>query len=194
MQLSATEEDARKHGIKPGYNLEHWDPREAPFVLCGSVYDANSLGKAIFDTTVAVCGDKTDPVAKAAGELWLLLIHFAGCYKRAMEALDMVQNPLEMGKIETYIHYGFGEMKKLDKLLQECDEITRRALEEGESGMELVKNLFSHSRVSELTGRSMQSLRSWQSGFDAICEPILKKHGKELNLPGRDAQDANSTR
>lgn len=79
-------------------------------------------------------------------------------------------------------------MKKLDELLLKCDELMRRALEKGvEADRELAKNLFNHSRILELTERSMRSLDNWQSGSDAICEPFLERHGGQPNLPERDA-------
>jgi hypothetical protein len=45
----ATEADARKYGIPPGYSLKNWDPTEEPIMLLGSVFDANSLGKWIYN-------------------------------------------------------------------------------------------------------------------------------------------------
>lgn len=102
----ATEEDARKHGLQPGYNLEHWNPREAPFVFCGCVYDADSLGKRIFDTTVAVFPDRTDLLVRAAGRFWQVLIKFAGCFKRAMEVSNMIRKPQEMEEVQAYIDCG----------------------------------------------------------------------------------------
>src|SRR5690349_8878367 len=45
----ATEADAIKHKIPAGYSLKNWDPAEEPIMLLGSVFDANSLGKWIYD-------------------------------------------------------------------------------------------------------------------------------------------------
>ncbi len=42
-------------------------------MLLGSVFDANSLGKWIYDWTVFRHGS-TSPIAGVAGDMWLLLI------------------------------------------------------------------------------------------------------------------------
>src|SRR6202012_447772 len=73
----ATEEDARRAGIPAGYSYKNWDPTEEPIMLLGSVFDANSLGKWIYDWTVFHHGPST-PLSEIAGEMWLLLIQLAG--------------------------------------------------------------------------------------------------------------------
>ena len=57
------------------------NPDEAPVVLLGSVFDANSLGKSIHDWTVFHHGPGT-PMSEVAGDLWLLLIKVAHKIKR----------------------------------------------------------------------------------------------------------------
>jgi hypothetical protein len=47
MISEATEADARKHRIPPGYSLKNWDPSEEPIMLLGSVFDVSNLGKWI---------------------------------------------------------------------------------------------------------------------------------------------------
>lgn len=73
----ATEQDARRAGIPVGFSTKNWDPTEEPITLLGSVFDANSLGKWIYDWTVFCHGPAT-PMSDVAGELWLLLIQLAG--------------------------------------------------------------------------------------------------------------------
>jgi hypothetical protein len=43
------EETAHRAGIPAGYSHKNWDPSEEPIMLLGSVFDANSLGKWIYD-------------------------------------------------------------------------------------------------------------------------------------------------
>ena len=45
----ATAKDAGSHNIPSGYSPKHWDLEEQPILLLGSVFDANSLGKWIYD-------------------------------------------------------------------------------------------------------------------------------------------------
>lgn len=75
----ATEEDARKAGIPLGYQLKNWDPTEQPILLLGSAFDADSLGKWIYDWSVYYFGSGT-PMSEVTGDLWLLLIQLAGEY------------------------------------------------------------------------------------------------------------------
>jgi hypothetical protein len=75
--FKATEADAIREGIPAGYSIKHWDLTESPILLLGSVFDANSLGKWIYDWTVFHHGAST-PMADVAGDLWLLLIKLAG--------------------------------------------------------------------------------------------------------------------
>lgn len=72
----ATAKDARKHKTQSGYSLKHWDPEEKPILLLGSVFDANFLGKWIYDWTV-FCHGTGMPICDLAGELWLLMIKLA---------------------------------------------------------------------------------------------------------------------
>ena len=43
---------SHRAGIPAGYSFKNWDPREEPILLLGSVFDAYSLGKWIYDCTV----------------------------------------------------------------------------------------------------------------------------------------------
>jgi len=79
---AATELAAKRHEIPAGYSLKNWDPNEEPIMLLGSVFDANSLGKWIYDWTVYHHGPAT-PISDMAGDLWLLLIKLAEKIKRA---------------------------------------------------------------------------------------------------------------
>ena len=107
---TATKPDAKRHNIPPGYSLKNWDPNEEPIILLGSVFDANSLGKWIYDWTVYCHGPAT-PISEMAGELWVLLIQLAAKIKRA----DAASGPLKAGEIHTTEEIRRA-MKDLDKL------------------------------------------------------------------------------
>ena len=66
-----------KHKIPAGYSLRNWDPTEEPILLLGSVFDANSLGKWIYDWIVSDHG-LSSPMTDVAGELWLQLLKLTG--------------------------------------------------------------------------------------------------------------------
>jgi hypothetical protein len=88
----ATEEDAARAGISSGYSIQNWDLTELPIVLLGSVFDANSLGKWIYDWTVYHHGPSTS-MADVADGLWLLLTKLAGKMKRAEECVPRIRSP-----------------------------------------------------------------------------------------------------
>ncbi|KAL8793406.1 MAG: hypothetical protein Q9195_003992 [Heterodermia aff. obscurata] len=69
-----------KYDIPAGYSLKNWDPNEEPILLLGSVFDANSLGKWIYDWTVSNHG-LLSPMTDIAGELWLQLLRLTSTSK-----------------------------------------------------------------------------------------------------------------
>lgn len=177
----ATEHEARRRGISPGHNLEHWNPDEPPFAVFGFVYDPNSLENAIYDSMVAACGgDEKAPLVNVAGELWRLLKTYAECVKRASELWGMgsVLDPDERDMVYRHIHTGNRQMASLNKLLRKCDEQGR------EYNLGLAEILLNGSRMLKDTEEFMQRLKDWQGKFDEFCEPILTRHGKGPDSSG----------
>jgi hypothetical protein len=179
----ATEDDARKHRIPPGYSLKNWDPAEEPIMLLGSVFDANSLGKWIYDWTVYHHGSST-PFADVAGELWLLLIQLAGKVRRAEECMLRIRTADNKEMVEDFIESGERLMDKLKKLLKACETPMLRAGKKGTSqlgknaGTEFVDSIFGRDRQLEQTEKFMASIRLWNMRFDANCEDILRRPGQ----------------
>lgn len=180
----ATPEDAKRHGIPAGYSLKNWDPTEEPIMLLGSVFDANSLGKWIYDWTVYHHGPAT-PISDMAGELWLLLIQLAGKLKRADEAVPKIRAKDNKEMIIEFIEAGDRLTDKLRKLLKACEApmlrssaTKRKDPQLGKNaGVEFVETLFGRERELEKTERFMTSVRLWNLRFDANCEEILRKPG-----------------
>lgn len=180
----ATEKDAEKWKIPLGYSLKNWDPDETPMLLLGSVFDANSLGKWIYDWTVFHQGPAT-PIAEMAGELWLLLIQVSGKTKRAEEGVTQVRRKESAELIEDFIASGHRLMDRLKKLLKACEQPmlkanrTKKDKALGKSaGVEFVETLFGRDRELERTEKFMQAARVWEFRFDANCEEILKNPKK----------------
>ncbi|KAI1423481.1 vegetative cell wall protein gp1 [Xylaria sp. FL1777] len=177
----ATEADAKKHRIPTGYSLKNWDPTEEPIMLLGSVFDANSLGKWIYDWTVYHHGPAT-PISDMAGEMWLLLIQLSGKIKRSEEIVPQVRTQENREMIEDFIASGERLTDKLRSLLKRCEAPMLKASKKREaaqlgknSGIEFVETLFGRERELEKTERFMQSVRLWNLRFDANCEDILKR-------------------
>ena len=180
----ATEEDARRAGIPAGYSYKNWDPTEEPIMLLGSVFDANSLGKWIYDWTVFHYGPAT-PLAEMAGELWLLLIQLAGKVKRAEEIMPKIRKQENREMVEDFLESGERLWIRFAKLLKVCEDYMWKAAkkETGEkkpismgknSGCEFVDSIFGRDRELEKTEKLMTGMRLWSMRFDANCEDILR--------------------
>ncbi|KAJ9376799.1 hypothetical protein DTO063F5_8587 [Paecilomyces variotii] len=180
----ATEEDARRKGIPPGYSTKNWDPTEEPIILLGSVFDANSLGKWIYDWTVFHLGAAT-PMAEVAGDLWLLLIKLAGKMKRAEECVDRIYRPDAREMVEDFIKSGARLWARFERLLKSCEHFMWKAAKrEGgkgpmsmgrNAGCEFVDTIFGRDRELENTEKLMNSVRLWNMRFDANCDGILRR-------------------
>jgi hypothetical protein len=178
----ATLEDAKRYRIPAGFSLKNWDPEEEPILLLGSVFDANSLGKWIYDWTVFHHGPAT-PISDVAGELWLLLIQLAGKVKRSEECLNRIRNEDNQLMIEDFIESGERLMDKLRKLLKACEgPMLKAGQQHGKkggvqlgkgAGVEFVDSIFGRDRQLEQTEKLMANMRLWNLRFDANCEDIL---------------------
>lgn len=151
-------------------------------MLLGSVFDANSLGKWIYDWTVYHHGPAT-PISDMAGELWLLLIQLAGKVKRAEECMPRIRAEENREMIEDFIESGERLTDKLKKLLKACETPMLKAGSKRHgketptlgknAGIEFVDSIFGRDRQLENTEKFMASIRLWNLRFDANCEDIL---------------------
>jgi hypothetical protein len=175
----ATDADAKKHRIPQGYSLKNWDPEEEPITLLGSVFDANSLGKWIYDWTVYRHG-AAQPISDMAGEMWLLLIQLAGKLKRGESTVPKIRNTESREMVEDFIRSGERLNDKLRKLLKACESPMLKASKTKKeqlgknAGVEFVNTMFGRERELEKTERFMQQVRLWNLRFDANCEEVLQ--------------------
>lgn len=181
----ATDADARRAGIPAGYSFKNWDPTEEPILLLGSVFDANSLGKWIYDWTVACHGPST-PISEVAGDLWLLLIQLAGKIKRAEDRLPRVRRESNRDLIDEYLDGGERLWQRFNKLLKICETYMLRAAKREQvdgrkkvvigknSGCEFVDCIFGRDRELARTEKIMTGIRLWSMRFDANCEEVLR--------------------
>ena len=188
----ATAEDARRAGIPAGFSCKNWDPDEEPILLLGSVFDANSLGKWIYDWTVCRHGPSS-PISSIAGELWLLLIQLADNIQRAESRLSRVRRQDSRDLIVQFLDSGERLWQRFSKLLKTCEQYmwraavptSRRSSESNatsgarvamgrNSGCEFVDSFFGRDRELERTEKLMASMRLWSMRFDANCEEILQ--------------------
>ena len=179
--IEATEADARNHGIPPGYSLKNWNPTEEPILLLGSVFDASSLGKWIYDWTVYHKGLGT-PLSQKADELWLLLTQLARKVKSAKEVMPQIRVNENRELVDDFIESAERLTDRLKKLLKTCEQPMLKAgkgMEKSKqrinAGTEFVEMLFGTERMLEATEKFISGLRLWNLRFDANCESILRK-------------------
>ncbi|MCJ1285648.1 hypothetical protein MMC26_004989 [Xylographa opegraphella] len=123
---TATETDRYFARIPSGYSLKNWDPTELPIMILGSVFDANSLGKWIYDWTVYHYHPGSAS-RELAGELWLLLIKFAGKIKVADNQLDQIDTAEEREMIQEFLDSGDRIWNRLKNLLKVGEDYMWRA-------------------------------------------------------------------
>jgi len=157
--------------------------------LLGSVFDANSLGKWIYDWTVFHHGPAT-PMSDLAGDLWLLLIQLAGKVKRAEECIPRIRRLEDQDLVEDFLESGERLWHRFNKILKICEDYMWRAAKQEsggrsgkvvamgpKSGCEFVDSIFGRDRKLEETERLMTGMRLWSMRFDANCEDILRRPG-----------------
>ena len=155
-------------------------------MLLGSVFDANSLGKWIYDWTVFHHGP-AQPMSDVAGDLWLLLIKLAGKMKRADECLPRIRYEDDQETVEDFLEAGDRLWARLTTLLKACEDYMWKVAKKEQakkgaasatmgknSGCEFVDSIFGRERKLEETENLMQSIRLWNHRFDQNCEEILR--------------------
>ncbi|RKK64400.1 hypothetical protein BFJ69_g16724 [Fusarium oxysporum] len=176
----ATDADACKHRIPSGYSLKHWEPSEEPILLLGSVFDANNLGKWIYDWTT-YCHGPSAPISDMAGDMWLLLIQLADKVKRAKETVGHIYSAADRDRVEKFIEAGCCLTEKLRSLLKICEVSMLKVAKRNQAGLgenagvEFVETLFGRDRKLDMTEKFMHSVRHFNLHFDNHCEGILQK-------------------
>jgi hypothetical protein len=189
-EFTEWDEDAEKAraaaaaGIPVGYSLKHWTVGEEPLVVAGSVFDAESLGRWIYDWAVYRGGACTSTV-DAAGHLWLLLIRLGGRMKRAGEAVGRVRDEADREMLQDFISSGRRLWSRFEQLLFVCEAsmwMTNGEWVAGKgrlkpartAGVEFVKTMFVSEPVVDETQCLMGRMQLWGDRFAANCEPLLR--------------------
>lgn len=178
----ATEADARKHAIPPSFNLDNWDPDEEPIALLGSIFDANSLGKWIYEWTVYTYGPATR-VSEVASALWSLMTQIASNTKTAEMVMPSIRKIDDREMLEDFLDSGDRLMVKLRRLLKGCElPILKAPTREGQQqqasisrGVEFVKTLFGEDRELDGLKRFLYAAKLWESRFEANCSEAISE-------------------
>ena len=186
----ATPADAVRARIPAGYSTKNWDPTEEPIFLLGSVFDAYSLGKWIFDWTAFHHGAKT-PLGEMAGDLWLLLINLGGKMKRTNECRPRIRGRDNRHMVDDFLKSGDRLWIRLEELLRACEgfmmKVAKKSGSTGSvkmghsSGCAFVDSIFGRDRELRTTEGLMQGMRLWNHRFDSNCEKILERASAKKN-------------
>ena len=173
------EEVRRKYNIPEGYCIKNWDHREDPILFCGSVFDANSLGKWIYDWTVCVHGAQHE-LADIAGDFWLLLIELAGKLKSSQQCMLSVFSADDKQILEDFVISGRRLWKRLLSLLGICETFMlavggrKQPRKLGtDAGFRFVECFFGRDEQLKEMEKLMTGMRYWNFRFNANCEDIL---------------------
>ncbi|KAL5606547.1 hypothetical protein BROUX41_002950 [Berkeleyomyces rouxiae] len=174
----ATEADAVKHGIPTGYSFKNWDPNQTPILLLGSVFDANSLGKWIYDWTV-FHHTASSREAELAGQLWLYLIQVYGLIRTGDQTINSVRDRDARKFVESCLESGDRLTLRLRKLLQACEEPMLRAADPkkslgNNSGTQFVETLFGEGKQLGATKKLLTSMHHFIERWDANCREIIQ--------------------
>lgn len=161
----ATQVDAWRHGIPTDRSLKNWDPEEEPIVFLGSVFDANSLGKWIYDWAVFRAG-ACSATAEMAGDLWMHLIEFSGNVKHAN---GRIFHGDDGEAIRDFAKGGEYLTDMLRELLKECEPGMLKATMKTQSGCEVIDTLFGHHRQLKKTEKFIWAVHDFNQGFKTRC-------------------------
>ncbi|KAH8743102.1 hypothetical protein F5883DRAFT_368690, partial [Diaporthe sp. PMI_573] len=174
----ATNSGTKNYSIPLGYCLKHWNPTESPIILLGSVFDANSLGRWIYDWTVYTHGPLTS-ARKLAREMLFFLIKVSGRIKRCKECIRRIRLIDNIGRIlKHFVRLGERIIDQFHKLLKMCEGPMLKASQKigqlgTNSGVAFVNTLFGQERQLTEFRRILKLMRRWNVQFDAKCEDML---------------------
>lgn len=184
----ATHADVRRWDLPAyceKYSLKNWDPEEEPLTLLGSVFDANALGKWIFDWTVFHHGAGS-PMADEAGNLWLLLIELTSKRKRAEAALPRIRRRKRRETVREMLDESDELWQRLDALLAKCEHYMWKHAKRqnpasktttfgSNSGCEFVDSIFGRDRELETTQKLTNDITWWTREFNEYAEEIVSE-------------------
>ena len=180
-----TARDRAEAGIPAGYSTKNWDPTEEPIFLLGSVFDANSLGKWIYDWTVYRHGAGSYALS-VAGDLWLALIALSGKMGQAEDLLQRREKGSKRRLIEDFLDDGDELFDRFRALLRSCEKsmmkVAKRDWQTGKvvsmgasSGCEFVDCIFGEDRELQETEDIIDSMNNWDKRFEATFKRGRKR-------------------
>lgn len=170
----ATDGDAGQYSNPPGYDLKLFDITETLFKVLGFVFDADELGKWIYDVVVSKHGPRT-LIADMARTFWRVLIQLDTNINRSKESWESIRAPEDLDVVEDFIISGRRQISKLQRLLSACERSMLGLLSEGSSGsgIDFVETLYNRDVMLKDTERFVEGLELWIRRWKDNCEPNL---------------------
>ncbi|CZR54718.1 uncharacterized protein PAC_04602 [Phialocephala subalpina] len=161
------------------------DIEEEKLVLLGSAFDADSLGRWVYDWVVCWCGAGT-PMTEVAGELWLLLINLYRKCRRAEQMAQSVEGDENRETVQEFLEGGDRLKDRLRKLLKACEKPMLKCERSGldgklgkEAGRAFVDFFFGRDELLESVEEYIALVRLWSWRFDVNCEELLRSSSGE---------------
>ena len=176
-------EVAREWRVPEGLCTRLWERTERPIIVWGTVFDANSLGKWIYDWTIFCHGVKS-AVAELAADLWLLLISLMTREKVVRENRTGKRSKTAEG-----IAVGLQALwTELERIVERCARSMGRAMKKkvtGEAyfdrkgGIAFVERMFGRDEQLNATEDLMNEIRKWKREGDDVCKAaLMAKNGE----------------
>lgn len=175
-----TEADLLRHRIPQGYSTKNWDPDEDPILLLGSVFDANTLGKWIYDWTVYE-HKAGSPLSDMAGSLWLQMISVFSKIRSAEEVVGSVRRPDRREMLEDFIDTGEDIVARLRFILKACEAPMLRTAKKNGSGLgesagsSFVHSLFGRERQLPRLENLMHRMDLFDQRWEQNCADIVSR-------------------
>lgn len=158
---------------------------DEPILLLGSVFDADALGKCIYEWAI-LRHDENEALPDMASDLCLQLVIFALGSKKAFKYLPRVRSEAEDDAMmyEDFVESGNRLWARLTAHLTVCEASMLKTAEkvEGteesmdiplERGMAFIDCFFGQELRN--TERLLQSIRLWNTEYEVICEGTLRR-------------------
>lgn len=158
-------------------------------MLLRAAFDADSLGKWIFDWAVKIYGTQ-NLVRDVAADLWLELIRFYGEIKTSEEFVHRNEGATDaksrdaVNLLQSFLYDAESLLKELERLIEQCEEPMREAKRRGkrhvgkESARAFMEILLGRDELLEETEKFIQGMRYRMFKLDKNWAKVMKRHGE----------------
>jgi hypothetical protein len=159
---------AARRNIPRGFSLRRWDPEEQPFLVAGTAFDANSLGKWIFDWACFAYG-RSCPLIDVAGDFWVMLIRLTGGLSgmgllKRWEMTESLYEALAVG--EKLLSAVAEHVAQCERSLRSTKEFKQRRKLGQESATAFVKAFLGSDKYLSRTEDITHDMRDWQRRYN----------------------------